>query len=235
MQNYTIVNNLGYMTVNSIKLVSIPDEINIMEIKVDNNNGNSEIKKTNNSFMTPEFIYAIKQNRDLIKTSQYYYIDYQYMDRSPEDQQIYYGRINRLKFKLCHDYCGTCNELSKSDTEQKCLSCLSEYQYDYLYFQKINNNALLNCVPENYYLDGNNMIQCDIENTKYYINITNNKKICFPDKEENECPSSYPLYNETTKECYYCDFDRFKNGECAADDLTMESCTECDFNYNKNK
>ena len=174
IQNYTIVNNLGYMTVNSIKLVSIPDEINIMEIKVDNNNGNSEIKKTNNSFMTPDFIYVIKQNRDLIKTSQYYYIDYQYMDRSPEDQQIYYGRINRLKFKLCHDYCGTCNELSKSDTEQKCLSCLSEYQYDYLYFQKINNNALLNCVPENYYLDGNNMIQCNIENTKYYINITNN-------------------------------------------------------------
>ena len=227
MQNYTIVNNLGYMTVNSIKLVSIPDEINIMEIKVDNNNGNSEIKKTNNSFMTPEFIYVIKQNRDLIKTSQYYYIDYQYMDRSPEDQQIYYGRINRLKFKLCHDYCGTCNELSKSDTEQKCLSCLSEYQYDYLYFQKINNNVLLNCVPENYYLDGNNMIQCDIENTKYYINITNNKKICFPD--DKDCPLSYPLYNETEKECYKCDFEHFKRGECTADNLAMDSCVECNY------
>ena len=84
---------------------------------------------------------------------------------------------------------------------------------------------------EGYYYDTEkkDVSLCSEIEYKYYINTTNNKKICFPDKEENECPSSYPLYNETTKECYYCDFDRFQKGECAADDLTMESCTECDY------
>ena len=212
MENYTIENNWNYKRVDSIQLVAIPDEINIIEIKVDANNGNSETIKTNNSLMSPEFIYAIKQNRDLIKSSKYYYIDYQYMDIFQEDQQIYYGRINRLKFKLCHDYCGTCNELSKSDTAQKCLSCHPNYQYDYLYFQKINNNGLLNCVPENHYLDGNNIIECDIANTKYYINTTSNKKICFPN--DIDCPSNYPLYDNIKKECFQCDLEHFKNGEC---------------------
>ena len=226
--NYTIENNIGYEADNRINLITIPDEIMIMENIMDEINGNSETKKTNNSFMSQEYIYILKQNIDLIKSSQYYYIDYQYMNKIPNDPIPYFGRTNRLKFKLCHKYCETCNELSTSDNEQKCLSCLPEYQYDYLYFQKINNNELLNCVPENHYLDGNNIIPCDIENTKYYINITNNnKKICF--SIDNDCPSLYPIYNEITKECFNCDIERFKNGECTADDLTMESCTKCDY------
>jgi len=166
----------------------------------------SELK--NNSFMSSENKYMLKQNLTLIKTSEYYYIDYQYMAKESEDtgEEIYYGRINRLKFKLCHDYCGTCNELSTSDDEQKCLSCLPEYQYDYQYFQKIKDNALpLNCAPEGYFFDDNELALCNYENenTRHYNDIIINKKICF---KGNFCPSSYPNYNETTRECFYCDY-----------------------------
>ena len=102
--------------------------------------------------------FIIKENTTLIKSSEYYYIDYQsfvvdnYMGFDQEGPSaelknrrlsqkrnlalidIYPGRINRVKFKLCHEYCETCYELSTSNNEQKCESCLPKYQYDYLYF-----------------------------------------------------------------------------------------------------
>ena len=74
------------------------------------------------------------------------------------------------------------------------------------------------------------LIQQIIKSFKYYVNTTDNKKICFPNDDEYPCPSSYPIYNKTSKECFYCDFERFKNGECSADNLTMDSCTQCDYN-----
>ena len=51
----------------------------------------------------------------------------------PDDynQTIYYERINRLIFRLCHNFCETCKELGYSNDNQKCLTCLSEYNYDY--------------------------------------------------------------------------------------------------------
>ena len=65
------------------------------------------------------------------------------------------------------------------------------------------------------------------DDTKYYINKTDNKKICF--EEEYPCPPSYPNYNEETKECFYCDYTRFEKGECSANNLTMDSCIQCDY------
>ena len=222
--DYTIENNIfDYEPVEIVKLVSIPDEITIFEKQE-----NAEISQLkNNSLIYPEFLYGIKQNTSLIKTSKYYYIDYQYMVKNWDTEELYYGRTNRLKFKLCHKYCETCYELGISDEEQKCLSCLSEYQYDYLYFEKIKENHPFNCVTEGYFYDEDILISCTEINTKHYINTTSNKIICF-DKNIN-CPSSYPIYNETTKECFKCDIDRFKNGECPAENLTMDSCTLCDY------
>ena len=36
-------------------------------------------------------------------------------------------------------------------------------------------------------------------------------------------------FNEITKECFYCDYERFKNGECTEDNLKMESFTQCSY------
>ena len=115
------------------------------------------------------------------------------------ESRIFSGRTNRISFKLCHDYCDTCNELGISDNNQKCLSCLPLYQYDYWYYY---NYSIENCVPEGHYFDleTNNLVQCNQTNYKYYINFTDNKKICF--KEEYDCPDSYPIFNASTKECY---------------------------------
>ena len=107
-----------------------------------------------------DFDYIIRENISLIKTSQYYYIDYQnflrdYLDKEEEGgmhipqgrrldekrdvdfYEVYPGRINRIKFKLCHQYCETCYELNTFDNVQKCASCLPEYQYNYFYFSNI--------------------------------------------------------------------------------------------------
>ena len=218
-ENLTIENNIfGYIQVDKIKLVSIPDEIIIIE--QNNNNikriledeSNQFIKLTNNSYLYKENNYFLSQNKNISKSSKYYFIDYQYivkennldqqgpnvygryLDTSQEKE--YYGRINRLLFKLCHDYCDTCYELGINENEQKCSSCLPKYQYDYWYFY---NNTQENCVPEGYYYDieNNNLISCDSNDYIYYYNTTNNKKICF--KKEFDCPSSYPYFNETTK------------------------------------
>ena len=92
-------------------------------------------------------------------------------------QKMYYGRINRLTFRLYHDFCETCKELGYSNDAQKCITCLSEYKYDYYnYFNKYPENY----VPSGYYNDLTNkkLVTCNSENSKYYYNITdNNKKI----------------------------------------------------------
>ena len=69
--------------------------------------------------------------------------------------KIYYGRTNRLKIKLCHDYCETCYELSTDNDNQRCLSCLPEFQYDFLSIFKGGEGNTGNCVPQEYYYDTN--------------------------------------------------------------------------------
>ena len=209
-QNLTIENNIfGYIAENVIKLNSIPNEIIIMD-------ENDLLPLENNSLMNQSYNYILQQNRNITKTSQYYHIYYQYLIKDPQDSNseitYYYSRMNQLKFKLCHDYCNTCQELGTSNNEQKCLSCLPSYQYDYWYY---NNYTSTNCVPEGYFndLETNTLLKCDQKDYKFYINITDNKTICF--KDNYECPKSYPSFNSETKECFYCDYYRFKNGECS--------------------
>ena len=216
----TIENNIfEYYSENKIKLISIPEEISIYEKRgnVENLlNNNSIIQDNNNNIQ-----YIIKENKTLIKTSKFYSIDYQYLikekdwpeshifllrampsSENEDEPKIYYGRINKLKFKLCHEYCEVCYELIKDNNNPKCLSCLDEYQYDYFYFMNIYQKEKGYCVPEGYYYDNdtNSLVLCDEQETKYYFNSIINKKICFPNKYD--CPSSYPLYNEDSKECH---------------------------------
>ena len=282
--NLTIENNIfRYIPLAEIKLLSFPEEISLSLYSFEDDEEIPLENQQENQFIGSECVFAkfipgrenckdydllIRENKDLMKTSQYYYIDYQNilvdgnyypqtqpggekikkLDDTDEETQEYYlrllhkkrkldfynvypGRINRLKFKLCHEYCETCYELSKSNDDQKCLSCHPEYQYDYLYFSNRSKENPNLCVPEGFYYNKNRekLYLCNSTTYNYYFNITSNKKICFPKKEEYPCPDSYPVYNETTKECFNCDFERFKNGECTPDDLKMDSCTQCDY------
>ena len=273
-KNLTIENDIfGYVPIGIIKLVHIPEEISISLSYLGNEVDNPLEGPFIGSNCFPyyeencvEIDYRIKQNKSIIKTSEYYYIDYQYIlvdielysegeigggeiggggsDEvvgEPQERRrlqdelnrninfehpltpFYYGRINRLQFKLCHEYCETCYELDESKDNHRCSSCLPQYQYDYLYFTNQKEKNPETCVPEGYYYDiaKKDISLCNSIEHKYYINTTDNKRICFPNEDKNKCPSSYPLYNETRKECYYCDFERFKNGECTANDLTI--------------
>ena len=86
-----------------------------------------------------------------------------------------------------------------SNNNQTCESCLEEYS-----FNNENTNELNKiCIPQGYFYDKEQGIlsQCTPSNSKFYINITNNKKICI--KLEYDCPIDYQNYNETTKECQY--------------------------------
>ena len=74
-ENYTIENNISKYTPDyRIKLVLIPEEIIIIEIQLNETNSNYEINELkNNSFMHQDYNYTVKQNKNLIKTSKYYY------------------------------------------------------------------------------------------------------------------------------------------------------------------
>ena len=107
-QDFTIENNIfGYVPESLIKLTFIPKEILILK-------QDELLPLENNSLMNQSDNYILQQNINLTKTSQYYYIDYQYIVKelngiindNPGDK-VYYGRTNRLKFKLCHEYCET--------------------------------------------------------------------------------------------------------------------------------
>ena len=240
-ENFTIENNFfDYIEINTIRLVSIPQEIIILESEeqtrneIENGNEEDSSQYTqlgNDSFLNREHYHVLKQNKNLTKTSKYYFIDYQYMveeneerrrrrlvgDLEPIPPKIYYGRINRLQFKLCNDYCETCYELGISENNQKCSTCLPKYQYDYWYYF---NNTLENCVPEEYYYDieNNSLVLCNSVESKFYYNKTNKKTICF--KKEYECPLSYPLLNNITNECY----------NYPEPEITTSECNECQYN-----
>ena len=245
--NYHIENNIfEYQRVDRIRLTSIPNELKIVPITDENNEGN---QLQNNSYLNEGIIYRIKQNKNLVKTSQYYYIDYQYIVKeneesadvkefqtkrrlASEESKYYYGRINRLKFKLCHKYCEKCYELSVLDEAQKCTSCLPENQYNYLTFTNDNDyqENEINCVPEGFYFvrDRNVLASCkEPNNNYYYINIIDNKNICF-DKNYG-CPEEFPILDDETKECFNCDLTHYTNNKCTMAQFKEKSCTECNF------
>ena len=213
IENKEIENNIfGYIILQQIKLISIPKELLFYDI--------NNILLSNNSILNKE--YKLIQNNNIIKNNEYYYLDYQNIISEPDydtfnykasdiinlphsnsfvDQRDYYnpnkycGRTNTLKFKLCHDYCNTCSKYGISNNNQQCLSCLPLYQYNYI------NEFSSNCIPEGYYYDKeeNKLIQCNINNSKFFINETNNKTICF--KNNIECPNEYPYFYNSNKQC----------------------------------
>jgi hypothetical protein len=193
LENLIIENNIfEYEKINKIKLIHIPEQIIIF------NGENLDKILENNDILEPN--YKLIQNNELIKNNNFYYLEYQYIIKEPEYEtfyntsklvsdndvnfsdyyipRIFYGRTNTLKFKLCHKFCGSCQSYGISDNEQKCLSCLPEYQYDYFRFSETN------CVPEGYYYNNetNQLVKCDKESYAFQFDEKSNKTFCFPYK-----------------------------------------------------
>ena len=249
MQKMKVENNIfGYEIVEKINLVSIPKELLFYNIT---DGVKDSYPLPNNTFFDSN--HVLNQNKEITKTFKYYYLDYQYIVKEPEysdfypsdtvdkpdtfdgseyfnsNRKTFYGRTNRLKFKLCYIFCETCIEFGKIMINQKCSTCLEDYSYDYwAYVGKYFGN----CVEQNKYYDYENpsMLECDDVNFKYFIDYSKNKKICF--KSENDCPAEYSDYNETTKECEHagCSFDSYLNKECNfnndSDDTILEKMRE---------
>jgi len=232
IENITIDNNIfGYeIEENEIKLSSIPNEIIFFNII-----GNSLVPVSNDSILNSN--YSFRQNVNLLKSYQLYSLEYQYIIQEPIydkfneyplqiinasssnsvpfiDQKEYfnrtrfYGRTNKVKFKLCHDYCGSCYKIGTSINNQKCESCLDDYQYDY---PKI---LTPNCVPEKYYKNSDDEIVSFTQgNPKYFTNLTSNKTIYF--RNDIFCPDEYPFLIINTNEC--------KNS-CTYQELLYKNC-----------
>ena len=234
-----IENNIfHYENIGKINLLSIPEELLFYNIT---SGVKDENPLPNDTFFDANHI--LHQNKQLNKTFRYYHIDYQYIVKEPDydtfystgntiltnypsdfdsssdynaNRKIFYGRVNRIKFKLCYDFCGSCVEFGKDINDQKCFTCLENYTYDYWAYL---GKYIPNCVPENMYFDlndTNTMINCDNTFDYLYDYNNNEKKICF--KSDKECPKRYSNYNESTKECEYtpevCNFDSYYNNEC---------------------
>jgi len=243
IENITIDNNVfGYKIVEKIILVSIPEQISFYN-SVDGN-----IKLINGSELNKEYIF--KQNNDIIKTDELYALAYQFIVEEPESYTDYiiaeinepsddssetlqrttfYGKTNTVKFKLCHDYCASCNEYGISNDDQKCMSCLENYTYDYY------NEYPSNCVPEGYFNNKREgkLEKCNETNSKFYFDEEKNKKICFDNTEP--CPTKYKYYNSSTRECQ----NHWEEETCSYEDLLSNQCSFLNLNnteiYNKIK
>ena len=215
IEKLVIDNNIfQYEKIDKINLASIPEELLFYNLT----DGNKDVNKliTNNEFFDNQHYLA--QNFDITKTTKYYYLDYQYIVREPDydtfydttnknvsddgnyktefTRKVFYGRTNRLKFKLCYEFCETCIEFGRTIHNQKCKTCLQLYTYDYWHYIP---KTIPNCIPENKFYDDESkqVIECD--NTFNYFYPEANKKICF--KSGLDCPNDYPYLNTTTKEC----------------------------------
>ena len=212
-----IDNNIfGYELVERLKLISIPEEL----LFFDSNNSplldNSELDKN----------YILKQNNEIvIKTDDYYYLEYQFIAKEQDYNDFYqpgahllntkysgdndydlsayfrpryfYGRVNILKFKLCHQYCKTCKTMGnpKSYSDQKCKSCLEQYP------QINTQDSSVICLPDGYFFveENQSLEKCGETYSKFYIDVNTSKIICF--KKSEDCPIGYENYDESTGEC----------------------------------
>ena len=207
-----IENNIfRYQKVQKIKLVSIPNELFVYD-------GTNPNPLSNGSLIDSNCI--LEQNKDLLKKEQLYDLYYQYIAKEPNYNDLYYsgleiiengdysgqynpkevyGRINKLSFKLCHNYCEKCYQLGTNNNDQYCVNCLSQYTYDYLAYI---GNYTGNCVPsgEMYDIEAHQLMQCEGNPHKFYYNTSRlNEKYCF--KYSYACPDIYHYFNETNNQC----------------------------------
>ena len=219
IESCVIDNNIfGYEIVPKINLVSYPDEILFY-------NGTGDTKESNplpfNSFFDAH--HSLYQNKELNKTNEKYFLEYQFIVKEPDydnfystppvheifndnfgynfeadfEPKIFFGRTNKLYFKMCHNYCESCNELGIEENETKCLKCLDNYTFDYWHY--LNKDDFY-CIPEGYFFYKETGLVTKCDNIQYkFFTLSNEKNICF--KYEYDCPHDFPYFNSTNNEC----------------------------------
>ena len=206
---FNIDNNIfGYQIMQRIKIISIPEEIDLYYI---DNNNKTLINIGDEYDQTKKILISPKKN--ISKNSNIYYVEYQYQYSDPDydtfnkypdiisdynkdsstDQreefnnntQYYYGRTLKIEFKLCNDYCKTCKLIGKSEEQTKCEECK--------------------------------------DNLKSYLDEESNTMTCF--SEEKDCPEDYPFLNsENNNECLKnCDYEDMMSDKCILDNSSTES------------
>ena len=177
VENLTIKNNLfNYEKEPKIKLISIPQEIFFYY-------------SSNNSLVSDGDIidthYILKQNSDITKENKYYFLEYQYIIRE-SDYNLFYS----------NDFYSTDVDVS-SDLRSLFEPRILYGRINTLKF-KLCNLYCRTCIK----LGVNELNQeCEscVDDYKYYINETTNKKICID--INSSCPENFTYYNELTKEC----------------------------------
>ena len=147
-ENIRIDNNIfGYEFEKQIKLITIPQELNFYNIE----NG-TKIKVNEGEIL--KYNYEINQNNNIKFGNKTYYFEFQHIAKEPDknnygkysidvitensigyqnivelefESQVFYGKINKIEFKLCYELCDTCEYLGIKSDEQKCLTCIENY------------------------------------------------------------------------------------------------------------
>ena len=169
-KNSKIDNNIfGYQILEKIKIISIPNEINLYLI-----NGNYEKTeiKVGDEINPNNINITISPKNDIIKNNSIYFIEYQYLytdpdydtfnnypdtiisypeDSSIDDQReefnkdikIHFSNTLKIEFKLCNENCKTCKIIGKSDILTRCEECFENRKY---FFDEETNSKT--CFPE---------------------------------------------------------------------------------------
>ena len=183
-----IDNNIfGFQIVQKIKIISIPNEIILYcEGKITRK---SELKEGDETLSSVDFIISPKN--DVIKNDSTYFFEYQcqiseldydefnkysykiydYPENSSVDQrdefyeniQIYYGKILKIEFKLCHENCKKCKSIGKSKNLTKCEECKDNYKF--FLDENTNTKTCLsyeeNCPVEFPFINIDNIVKCE--------------------------------------------------------------------------
>ena len=197
-----IDNNIfGYQIVQRIKIISIPNEI-ILYCK-GKYNQKAKLKEGDETLFSIDFIISPK--KDVLKNDCTYFFEYQvqtsdldyeefnkfsykiydYPENSSVDQrdefyeniQIYYGKILKIEFKLCHENCKSCKSIGKSKNLTKCEECRDNYKF---FLDESTNTKTCfpyedNCPAEFPFINIDNALKC--ESICEYEDILNDK--CF--------------------------------------------------------
>ena len=219
LENIKIDNNIfGYELLKEIKLISFPNEIMFYNIGT-----NGEISQLNQKEIL-KINHKIEQKLMITKNlDNIYYIEYQYIIKEPSYnkfnefpviikdypenstqtqeeeflQNVFYSRINKLKFRLCNEHCKTCVYLG-TQRNNKCLTCIDSSEID----------ESGNCF--NYSVSVDSFIEEEEENDGYpneendYTEEVNNDYI----EEEN-----ISLYEEEENDDYIEEEEKFSKEE----------------------